>query len=106
MLGSGSTPPTAAVSRVSRVSQLVFVIHPWLIRSVDYMTGFKCNVTGSTSNVPLATPKVPRRCGADPANHVANPAPGNCTYGAKNPFYWFQKERNNVRPSIITPTLC
>lgn len=65
---------------------------------VDYMNGFKCNVTGSTSTVPLAQPKVPRRCGADPPNGVMNPTPGNCTYGAKNPFYWFQKERNNVRP--------
>lgn len=60
------------------------------------MTGFKCNVTGSTSNVPLAKPQVPRRCGADPANGVMKATPGNCTYGAKNPFYWFQAERNNV----------
>jgi len=60
------------------------------------MNGFKCNVTGATSTVPLAKPKVPRRCGADPPNRVMNPTPGNCTYGAKSPFYWFQKERNNV----------
>ena len=62
----------------------------------DYMNGFKCNITGSTSNVALAKPQVPRRCGADPANGKPNAAPGNCTYGAKQPFYWFQTERNNV----------
>ena len=70
---------------------------PSLIRRrVDYMTGFKCNVTGSTSNVPLAKAQLPRRCGADPANGVTSATPGNCTYGAKSPFYWFQAERNNV----------
>ena len=63
----------------------------------DYMNGFKCNVTGSTSTVPLATSKVARRCGADPANQKMQSAPGNCTYGAKTPFYWFNNERNNVR---------
>ena len=60
------------------------------------MNGFKCNITGSTSDVPLAKPQVPRRCGADPDYGKADAAPGNCTYGAKQPFYWFQKERNNV----------
>lgn len=69
----------------------------------NYMTGFKCNVTGSTSNVPLATPQVPRRCGADPANGIAAATPGNCTYGAKNPFYWFQKERNNMNEGNFSP---
>lgn len=29
------------------------------------------------------------------------PTPGNCTYGAKQPLYWFQKERNNVRSPIL-----
>ena len=62
----------------------------------DYMNGFQCNITGSTSNVPLATAQVPRRCGADPDNGKPNAAPGNCTYGAKQPLYWFQAERNNV----------
>ena len=70
-------------------------------RFVDYMNGFKCKVTGSTSNVAVAKPVVPRRCGADPANRVMNSTPGNCTYGAKAPFYWFQKERNNVCPSPL-----
>ena len=32
----------------------------------DYMNGFKCNVTGSISTVPVAHFKVVRRCGADP----------------------------------------
>lgn len=60
------------------------------------MNGFRCNITGSTSNVPLAKPKVPRRCGADPEFGRPNASPGNCTYGAQQPFYWFQKEANNV----------
>lgn len=66
------------------------------------MTGFKCNVTGSTSNVPLAKPQVPRRCGADPDFGKPEASPGNCTYGAKQPFYWFQAERNNVRNGPTT----
>ncbi|PPQ63558.1 hypothetical protein CVT24_004855 [Panaeolus cyanescens] len=62
----------------------------------NYMNGFRCNVTGSTSDVPLAAPKVARRCGADPDNFKMQSVPGNCTYGAKQPFYWLQAERNNV----------
>ncbi|CDO76983.1 hypothetical protein BN946_scf184298.g10 [Trametes cinnabarina] len=69
----------------------------------NYMTGFKCNVTGSTSNVPLAKPQVPRRCGADPDNGKPNAAPGNCTYGAKQPFYWFQAEQNNMFEGTYSP---
>lgn len=61
------------------------------------MTGFKCNITGSTSNVTLAKAQVPRRCGADPEHGKPDADLGNCTYGAKQPFYWFQAERNNVR---------
>ena len=67
------------------------------------MNAFKCNVTGSTSEVALAKPQVPRRCGADPEFGKDEAVPGNCTYGAKQPFYWFQKERNNVRISSWTP---
>ena len=63
------------------------------------MNAFKCNVTGSTSEVALAKPQVPRRCGADPEFGKDEAVPGNCTYGAKQPFYWFQKEANNVRSS-------
>ena len=62
------------------------------------MNGFRCKVTGSVvTNVTLAPAKVPRRCGADPERGITKATPGNCTYGAKQPFYWFQKERNNVR---------
>jgi hypothetical protein len=67
------------------------------------MNGFKCNVTGSTSTVPVAQSKLPRRCGEDPKNKKPHSAPGNCTYGAKQPFYWFNLERNNV--SSYTPRL-
>ena len=66
------------------------------------MNGFRCNITGSTSNVALAKPQVARRCGKDPENGKAQDVPGNCTYGAKQPFYWFQKEVNNVRPFSST----
>ncbi|KAL1949687.1 hypothetical protein VTO73DRAFT_8568 [Trametes versicolor] len=68
----------------------------------NYMTGFKCNVTGSTSNVPLAKPQVARRCGADTDNKKPA-APGNCTYGAKQPLYWFQQERNNMFEGTYSP---
>ena len=54
----------------------------------DYMNGFQCRITNSTSTVGLATSKVARRCGADPANGKPDAVPGNCTYGAKQPLYW------------------
>ncbi|KAI0792777.1 hypothetical protein C8Q75DRAFT_804492 [Abortiporus biennis] len=69
----------------------------------NYMTGFKCNVTESTSTVPLAKAQVPRRCGADPDHNVMEADPGNCTYGAKQPFYWFQAERNNMFEDTYAP---
>ncbi|KAL4244267.1 hypothetical protein ABKN59_010384 [Abortiporus biennis] len=69
----------------------------------NYMNGFKCNITGSTSNVALAKPQVPRRCGADPDNGKMQASPGNCTYGAKQPFYWFQAERNNMFEGTYSP---
>ncbi|KAI1797408.1 hypothetical protein LXA43DRAFT_878023 [Ganoderma leucocontextum] len=69
----------------------------------NYMNGFKCNVTGSTSNVPLAKPEVPRRCGPDPAFGKAEAVLGNCTYGAKQPLYWFQTERNNMFEGTYAP---
>ncbi|KAM5544533.1 hypothetical protein V8D89_001431 [Ganoderma adspersum] len=69
----------------------------------NYMNGFKCNITGSTSNVALAKPQVPRRCGADPDFNKAGAVPGNCTYGAKQPFYWFQSERNNMFEGTYAP---
>jgi hypothetical protein len=92
-LSFGFTAPIPVESRVR--SAAVFPVVRVDIMS-DYMNGFKCNVTNPTSNVPLAKAQVPRRCGADPANNVPNPTPGNCTYGAKQPFYWFQAEQNNV----------
>ncbi|KAJ7432516.1 hypothetical protein B0H11DRAFT_2125771 [Mycena galericulata] len=69
----------------------------------NYMNGFKCNITGSTSSVPLAAPKVPRRCGSDSANGKWHAAPGNCTYGAKQPLYWFQAEANNMFEGTYAP---
>ncbi|KAI8982722.1 hypothetical protein BD414DRAFT_490930 [Trametes punicea] len=69
----------------------------------NYMTGFRCNVTGSTSTVPLAKPQIPRRCGADPTFGKPEADPGNCTYGAKQPFYWFQAERNNMFEGTYAP---
>ncbi|KIK58046.1 hypothetical protein GYMLUDRAFT_704840 [Collybiopsis luxurians FD-317 M1] len=62
----------------------------------NYMTAFQCNITGATSTVPLAKPQVPRRCGSDPDNGKQLTSLSNCTYGAKQPFYWLQAERNNV----------
>ncbi|OBZ72040.1 Tubulin beta-2 chain [Grifola frondosa] len=69
----------------------------------NYMNGFKCNITGSTSNVALAQPQVPRRCGADPDFGKPEASPGNCTYGAKQPFYWFQQEQNNMFEGTYAP---
>lgn len=69
----------------------------------NYMNGFKCNITGSTSPTPLAKPKVARRCGKDPQNDKIEDFPGNCTYGAKAPFYWFNKERNNMFEGFYSP---
>ncbi|KAF9550173.1 hypothetical protein CPC08DRAFT_648002 [Agrocybe pediades] len=69
----------------------------------NYMNGFKCNVTGSTSTVPVAQSKVPRRCGADIPNQKLEASPSNCTYGAKTPFYWFNNERNNMPEGTYSP---
>ncbi|KAH7904207.1 hypothetical protein BJ138DRAFT_950191 [Hygrophoropsis aurantiaca] len=69
----------------------------------NYMNGFQCNITGATSTVALAKPQVPRRCGADPANKKPAAVPGNCTYGAKQPFYWFQLEQNNMFEGTYAP---
>ncbi|KAF8896670.1 hypothetical protein BD779DRAFT_602263 [Infundibulicybe gibba] len=71
----------------------------------NYMNGFKCNITSPTSNVALAKPKVPRRCGADPNNQKMQSAPANCTYGAKQPFYWFNKEQNNMFEGAFSPPI-
>lgn len=83
------------MKRVSPTVVALFVSETYRFFA-DYMNGFKCNVTGSTSTMPVATSKLARRCGADPANNKMQAAPANCTYGAKTPFYWFNNERNNV----------
>jgi hypothetical protein len=57
------------------------------------MSPFRCKVTGASGTAPVAQAQLPRRCGADPANGRPNATPSNCTVGAKQPFYWFQKER-------------
>ncbi|KAH7925687.1 hypothetical protein BV22DRAFT_1112159 [Leucogyrophana mollusca] len=69
----------------------------------NYMNGFQCRITNSTSNVGLATSQVPRRCGADPANGKPDAVPGNCTYGAKQPFYWYQQQDNNMFEGTYSP---
>ncbi|THH29437.1 hypothetical protein EUX98_g4761 [Antrodiella citrinella] len=69
----------------------------------NYMNGFQCNITGAQSNVAIAKPQLPRRCGADPKNNKPQASPGNCTYGAKQPFYWFQLEQNNMFEGQYAP---
>lgn len=69
----------------------------------NYMNGFQCRVTNSTSSVALAKSQVARRCGADPANKKPLAVPGNCTYGAKQPLYWYQAERNNMFEGTYSP---
>ncbi|TFY52325.1 hypothetical protein EVJ58_g10083 [Rhodofomes roseus] len=69
----------------------------------NYMNGFRCNVTGATSDVALATPQVPRRCGADLDNGRVDASFSNCTWGAKQPFYWLQQERNNMFEGYYSP---
>ncbi|PPQ83501.1 hypothetical protein CVT25_006991 [Psilocybe cyanescens] len=69
----------------------------------NYMNGFKCNVTGSTSNSAVAKSKLPRRCGSDLPNQKLQDVPANCTYGAKQPFYWFNNELNNMFEGTFSP---
>jgi len=81
-----------------------FWIHSPLSGSMqNYMNGFRCNVTGATSTTPIAAAQIPRRCGADPDNGITNDTPGNCTFGAKQPFYWFNRERNNMFEGTFSP---
>lgn len=69
-----------------------------------YMNGFQCQITGATGTSALAQPQLPRRCGADKRyNEAGNPQ--NCTYGAKQPMYWLQKERNNMFEANHMPPL-
>ncbi|KAF8959707.1 hypothetical protein BDZ97DRAFT_2042242 [Flammula alnicola] len=52
-----------------------------------YHTPYKCRVSGSSSNTPLATPKPPVWCEGNP---------GGCTKGAKQMIYWNQNEGDNI----------
>lgn len=70
-----------------------------------FMTGFKCKVTGATSAVPISTPQLARRCGADPTNGRTEATPSNCTYGAKQPFYWYQAEGSTFFEGTYAPPL-
>ncbi|KAH6909257.1 hypothetical protein BKA70DRAFT_230509 [Coprinopsis sp. MPI-PUGE-AT-0042] len=69
-------------------------------RLENYMNGFRCKVSGGEANsaVKIAESKPARRCGGnDPKiSERKLPSLGNCTYGAKTPFYWLQAERNNM----------
>ncbi|KAI0071994.1 hypothetical protein K474DRAFT_1651739 [Panus rudis PR-1116 ss-1] len=69
----------------------------------NYMNGFRCKVTNSRSTKPIGKPAVARRCGADPDNGVQQATPSNCTVGPKQPFYWYQKERNNMFEGTYSP---
>lgn len=43
-------------------------------------------------------------CGPEQSNNFTwNYA--NCTYGPKQPFYWYQAERNNMDEGTYTPPL-
>ena len=53
----------------------------------SYMGGFKCKVTNSVSNTPLAAPKPPVWCEG---------APNNCTKGAKQILAWHQQSGTNI----------
>ncbi|KAJ2924699.1 hypothetical protein H1R20_g12389, partial [Candolleomyces eurysporus] len=53
-----------------------------------YHQAFRCRVTNSRSNTPLATPQPPKWCEGNP---------GACTKGAKQMIYWNQLEGNNIQ---------
>ncbi|KAF5359754.1 hypothetical protein D9756_003021 [Leucocoprinus leucothites] len=68
-----------------------------------YMNGFHCDVTGAKPDAPaLAKSQVAKRCGHDPATGRSG-NPNNCTIGAKQPLYWYQKERNNMFEGPLDP---
>lgn len=52
-----------------------------------YHTGYKCNVTGATSTVPVAQAQAPVWCEDDTTK---------CVQGAKQMLYWNQAEGNNI----------
>ncbi|CAE6384342.1 unnamed protein product [Rhizoctonia solani] len=59
-----------------------------------YMNPFDCAVANATSALPIPPAQVPRYCPVDK---------GNCTVGAKQPFYWLQKEGNNIFNDSLDP---
>jgi len=59
-----------------------------------FMNGFRCQVTGSTSNNALLKPEVPKRCTNNPSA---------CNQGAQQPLYWFQAEGNNMDNTQYDP---
>jgi hypothetical protein len=87
------------------------------------MTGFRCDMTGAVSTDPLPPAQVPRRCvllanssrkgvalisfihscGPDPDGSPYDP--NNCTWGAKQPLYWYQAEGNNMFEDTYHPPL-
>jgi len=68
----------------------------------NYMSAFQCNFSGATSKYAVAKGRPARRCGAEPSIGK-KAAPWNCTVGAKQPFYWFQQERNNMFEGTYSP---
>ncbi|KAJ1307903.1 hypothetical protein OPQ81_001981 [Rhizoctonia solani] len=59
-----------------------------------YMNPFDCTVTNAVSSVAIPPPQVPRYCPVDKTN---------CTVGPKQPFYWLQKEGNNMFNDMFDP---
>ncbi|KAG8901992.1 hypothetical protein FRB99_004976 [Tulasnella sp. 403] len=68
-----------------------------------YLTFFQCAITNVQPTAKkIGKPQPPRRCGVD---HISGRTadPKNCTIGAKQPLYWYQKERNNVAGDTYDP---
>ncbi|WVQ72577.1 hypothetical protein IAR50_002135 [Cryptococcus sp. DSM 104548] len=62
----------------------------------NYFVGYRCNVTGATGTTALPQ--------ANTANKCDYPTDtSNCTVGAKQPHYWFQKEKNNNLQGTYDP---
>src|SRR6266403_3797286 len=58
----------------------------------------------SCSRSLLTMPSGTHSCGPEQSNNFTwNYA--NCTYGPKQPFYWYQAERNNMHEGTYTPPL-
>ncbi|ODO08084.1 hypothetical protein I350_03667 [Cryptococcus amylolentus CBS 6273] len=62
----------------------------------NYFVGYRCNVTGATGTTALPQPNTANKC--DYPTDTSN-----CTVGAKQPHYWFQKERNNNYQGTYDP---